>query len=313
MRLQPGQTIDDRRPFTRADARVAQLELSALWGPRYLRLFHDVYVSAAARPALSVRAGAAVALNGDGAYASHGTAAELWGAVVPDQGLIHVSVPAGKPRTERQGIRAHRARALTEVRLHDGITLSSPAQTVIEMASDGVGLLDLVVAADAMVRSGCLTLKELLAAAKTWTGPGVRVARRAARFVREGVDSPMESRLRMLVLLAGLAEPEVNHILRSEDGTWRMRFDLAYPGLKIVVEYDGLQHRDSEGQWKRDVQRREELDRLGWRLLIVHSDGIYDDPGATLDRIADLLRERGAERVRRTYKPEWRRFFPGRG
>ena len=53
---------------------------------------------------------------------------------------------------------------------------------------------------------------------------GTRLALRAAGLVREGVDSPMETRVRLLIVLAGLPEPSVNHIVRAEDGSWRMRF-----------------------------------------------------------------------------------------
>ena len=100
-------------------------------------------------------------------------------------------------------------------------------------------------------------------------GSGLRGAKR--RFVRKGADSPKETRLRMLLVLAGLPEPTVNLIIRNPDGGWRMRFDLSYPGLKLIIEYDGRQHAESSGQWRRDLSRREELDRLGWRLIVVTS------------------------------------------
>ena len=54
------------------------------------------------------------------------------------------------------------------------------------------------------------------------------------------------------------------------------------------------------------------IDKLGWRIIVVHREGIYQDPRETLDRISDALRERGARRVRRTYKAEYARYFPGR-
>ena len=75
----------------------------------------------------------------------------------------------------------------------------------------------------------------------------------------DGVDSGMETRLRLLLVLAGLPEPQVNVILRQPDGSWSMRLDLSYPHLELIVEYDGRQHADSTQQWKRDSRRREEL------------------------------------------------------
>jgi hypothetical protein len=53
---------------------------------------------------------------------------------------------------------------------------------------------------------------------------------------------PKRRERRMLLVLAGLPEPTVNLIIRNPDGSWRMRFDLSYPGLKLIIEYDGRQH-----------------------------------------------------------------------
>jgi very-short-patch-repair endonuclease len=311
MRLQREQPFDDSQPFTRADARAAGLSVSELVSRRYRRIYHDVYVRAGTRVDTTVRASVAVRLNGEGAFASHATSAELWGAAIPERGLVHVSTPDGRPRSERRGIRAHRAPAGSDVLMHRGLRVSAPAQSLLEMSRDRVDLIDLVVAADGMLRAGALDLDGLRAASAGWTGRGSRVAQRAAALARTGVDSSMESRLRLLIVLAGLPEPEVNHVVRDEIGTVRMRFDLAYLPLKLLIEYDGRQHADDEDQWKGDVRRRETLDRLGLRLLIVLRDGIYERPRETLDRIATTMRERGA-RVRRAYKPEWERYFPGR-
>jgi hypothetical protein len=274
MRLQRNQPFDDSRPFTRADARAAGLTVSELLGRRYRRIFHDVHLRAGARLDVSVRAAAAVGLNADGTYASHATAAQLWGAAVPEGEPVHVSVPDGSPRSERQGIRAHRSRSAPEVRLRMNVRVSAPCQALIEMAADGVNLVDLVVAADSLLRAGATSVDELRTGAARWTGRGARVARRAADLARKGVDSPMESRLRLLIVLAGLPEPEVNHVVRDEVGTTLLRFDLAYPALNLLVEYDGRQHAENETQWRKDVRRRETLDRLGLRLLIVLKDGI---------------------------------------
>ena len=172
--------------------------------------------------------------------------------------------------------------------------------------------VDLVVFGDSMVRAGHLTIARLVQAADAWRGRGRRLARRAARLVREGVDSPMESRLRMLIVLAGLPEPKVNIIIRNRRGEWLVRFDLCYPDFKVVVEYDGRQHAEDDEQWDHDIDRRERLDQRGYRLVVVRSKGIYVDPGRTLRRVRTALRERGCQTLPRRFNPEWRRYFPGR-
>jgi hypothetical protein len=84
-----------------------------------------------------------------------------------------------------------------------------PAQVFCELASGGVGLVDLVVAGDAMVKAKLVTLDLLRRAVASMSGGGVRLARRPLSYVSVGVDSAMESRLRML-LVGRPPEPQVN-------------------------------------------------------------------------------------------------------
>jgi very-short-patch-repair endonuclease len=114
----------------------------------------------------------------------------------------------------------------------------------------------------------------------------------------------MESRLRMLLVLAGLPAPQVNFIVRHPDGSWRMRFDLCCPALKLIIEYDGRQHAMNSAQWQRDLKRREELDAIGWRIIVVTAADLYDAPEQVLARVRDALVERGATGIRRHFKTE---------
>jgi hypothetical protein len=141
------------------------------------------------------------------------------------------------------------------------------------------------------------------------SGCGVRIARRALGYLRVGVDSPVESRLRMLLVLAGFPEPQVNLILRGFDGEWARRFDLCYLALKLIIEYDGDRHGDLEHR-ESDNDRREKLERLGYKIVQVTSLGIYRDPAKTLRRVADAMLELGGRPPAR-WRPEWRQHFPG--
>lgn len=172
-----------------------------------------------------------------------------------------------------------------------------------------MNLVDLVVIGDSLVRRTGLEAADLVAAADRWQGRGGGRARRAARLVRDGVDSIMESRLRMLIVLAGLPEPQVNLKLRHPNGDWWIRFDLCYANCRLVIEYDGRQHRDDEAQRQHDIKRREELDHLRYRLVIVTSQHLSREPRETLRRIRAALVDCGAIGVRRQFKTEWERYF----
>ena len=58
-----------------------------------------------------------------------------------------------------------------------------------------------------------------------------------------------------------------------------------------------------------DINRREELDRGRYRLVVVTRDGIYVEPERTLERGRDALTDCGAPDVPRRFSPEWRRRF----
>jgi len=300
--------LDVRRPFSRAQARAAGIKLREVLGPQFHKILYDSYVSASVPVTTRLRAEAALRISVSSAYVSHHTAAQLWGGVVPASSDVHITVPGNAPRSRRQGIRAHSATGPTMTSTHSGLRLSSPTQTFLDLAGT-LDLVDLVLLGDSLVKAKRVTPEDLVTAASQWAGNGAARARRAARFVRHGVDSPKETRVRMLLVLAGLPEPTVNLIIRKPDGTWRMRFDLSYPGFKLIIEYDGRQHAEDSAQWRRDLVRREELDRMGWRLIVITSDDLHDAPEAVLTRVRDALTERGAVDIRRRFKNEWVRYF----
>ena len=235
------------------------------------------------------------------------TAAELLGGVVPPSAFVHLAVPPGA-RLRASGIDARVVTVEASARFR-GIPVTTAEDTFVHLGSE-LGLVDLVVLGDSLVSAGRTSAPALVRAAVRVAGPRGRVLHRAAGLVRVGVDSPMESRLRMLLVLAGLPEPVVNHIEYTDDGRWLRRFDLAYPDLRVAVEYDGRQHAESRRQWERDVERRESLDRDGWRLVVVLSRGIYREPGVTLERVAAALTYAGA--VARVTSDEWQAHFRGR-
>ena len=74
----------------------------------------------------------------------------------------------------------------------------------------------------------------------------------------------METRLRWLLLRAGLPTPEVQTDLRDADGRLIGRADLYYPAARLVVEYDGANHRE---RLVEDNRRQNLLMDAGYALL----------------------------------------------
>jgi hypothetical protein len=197
----------------------------------------------------------------------------------------------------------------SQCRVVGGIRSSDFGQLFLELAGS-LPFVDAVVAGDAMVRAGLITLEGLVGFCRRARGKHSRTARRTVAYVREGVDSPMETRLRLLLVLAGLPEPKVNHLLVDAFGVVRRRLDLAYPELKLIVEFDGRHHIERVSQWDADIDRREALDEEGWRTLIVTSAGVYKNPQATVEKVRRALIARGASVG--PIRSRYRVHFPGR-
>jgi hypothetical protein len=225
---QPKSTFDPRQPFSRAEARAAGLTTEMLLSKRFHKIFWDSYVAREVPVTPLLRSKAAIRLVPDGSYLSHHTAAELWGAALPADGATHITLPSANGRLVRQGIRSHYRQNPAGTTLRKGLPISTPEQTFLDLGAVGVKLVDLVVVADGLIRARHTSPERLIEAAAQWSGKGCRVAWRAAVLAREGVDSPQETRLRLLLVLAGLPEPRVNLIIRGRDGSWRRRCDLAY-------------------------------------------------------------------------------------
>jgi hypothetical protein len=294
-------------PFTLRRGLDAGLSERVLRGPGYRRLLHGVYAPVEVTPTVTVRARAALLVAPTGALLARHSAATLWGGVVPATPDIQLDIPPGS-RLRVAGVDARVRRAPGSAR-HHGLPVTSPTQTFLDLAGD-LDLVDLVVLGDSLVRAGVVTPPQLVNAATAFRGRRARHVRRAAALVRVGVDSPMETRLRLLVVLAGFPEPVVNHPLRDDNGRVRYRLDLAYPQWRIAVEYDGRQHAENTAQWRWDVQRREDLDADGWRLVLVLSGDLYRSPARTLERIRSAARAQGV--LLPTRSDEWCRYFPQR-
>jgi very-short-patch-repair endonuclease len=295
-------------PFRRVDAVGAGLSDSVLRGPDFVQLFHGVYVHGSVALVPKVWVAAALAVHPPSAYASHHSAGRLYELPVPLHGPEHVTVRSRSDRRRTGEFRHHLMRPGARVRLVDGIRASAPDSLFCELA-EHLGLVDLVVAGDHLVRWHGLTLDRLASAAAIAQPKVRRLAVRAAGLVRREVDSAMETRVRMLLVLAGLPEPQVNVAVRWPDGRVRYRFDLCYPAYKVIVEYDGRQHRADLDQWDHDIGRRDWMDAEGWSFVPVVARGVYRRPDETLDRVAAALTRAGAVGLPREYRAEWRQHF----
>lgn len=301
--------FNTRRPFPRWRGIKAGLGRASLEGPGFRRILYGVLVAADVPDTPHLRAEAALLCFFASAFASHRTAARVWRVPVTLPPGEDVTVPEVGHRLRRAGVTCH-VRVATEVAVIGGVRVSTLPDLFVELASL-LPLVELVVVGDWMVRRHRVRPAALIAAAAGAGGRAGALARSAAAYVREKVDSPMETRLRMLLVLAGLPEPEVNLEIRTVDGEVLRRYDLCWPGVRVIVEYDGRHHVEREEQWEKDLTRREAIDDSEWRILVVVSSGIYKSPQQTVERVHRLLRARGLAGLPAVLNNDWRPHFPG--
>ncbi|MGN6502152.1 MAG: endonuclease domain-containing protein [Pseudolysinimonas sp.] len=231
---------------------------------------------------------------------SHATAALLHGAELPWEfersPTLHVS-RVGDTRFRRPGVRGHRVRRM-QVCTVDGLPVVSPAHTWVQLAAT-LSHDDLVAVGDRWVtprgpwrarRPPLTSIDALAGAIDDHAGErGVARARIALRSVRVGSESRMETRLRLLLVGAGLPEPELNPAVPV--GGRVLHPDLLFRQWGLVLEYEGDGHRTDPTAWRRDISRREALQSAGYRVLQVHSDDMHVEPQRFLARVSRVISE----------------------
>jgi hypothetical protein len=109
--------------------------------------------------------------------------------------------------------------------------------------------------------------------------------------LRPGVDSPPETRTRLVLVAAGLPEPLVNADVLDHTGAWLARPDLSWPRWRVAVEYEGDHHRTDRAQWRRDLGRDAVLQANGWLVLRVGADDLVR-PDRLVARVRAALASR---------------------
>jgi len=226
---------------------------------------------------------------------------------VPDDTEIHFAYRRDIRQSRVHGIRLHRFRSDFATVKRYGLRTTTPEQTFVHLTRH-LTFLDLVGLGDQLVKPGRWTSPgDIRTFAENWTGQGRSMARDAATFLREGVDSVPESKLRMLFVLGGLPEPVVNHIIREGDRITH-RIELAFPEQRLAFEYDGRWHL-APGPAAHDSERRGFLsEHKGWTFELVDSDDLFLTPDLTLQRCAQVLANHGIT-VPTRLDDRWRQHF----
>jgi very-short-patch-repair endonuclease len=156
--------------------------------------------------------------------------------------------------------------------------VSSPARTAFDLGRRGV-LRQSVPRLDALARATGVTADDVGRLARDHRGARNLTRLAPALAEMDGrAESVRESLLRLMVVEAGFPRPTLQHTVRDDRGYFVARVDLAWPALKLALEYDGSHH-DDPAQIALDRRRLNALHMCGWRVLVVDRHQMQDEAG----------------------------------
>ncbi|MDX6276031.1 MAG: hypothetical protein QOJ72_159 [Nocardioidaceae bacterium] len=286
---------------------AAGMSPAQLRGARVQRIFRGVYAAAGLELTTKVYLDAALLVMPADAVVSHTSAMTLYGLDAPRR-FPRLSFSTNTAAVSRHPtIELHRRRGRLTRYEQAGLPVTGPDRTFVDCACV-LSFIELVQLGDWLLHTNATTPEVLSSYAQARHLDGVRRARRALRWVRSGAESPRETLVRLMLVLARMPEPECNLDIRTAAGRFIARGDLPYPAWKVLVEYDGQQHVTDPKQRQRDRERREDLEAEGWRVIIVTARDLRE-PRSIPWRVFKALRDRGYTGPPPRFNDTWSRWF----
>jgi len=221
---------------------------------------------------------AAVLACGDGAALSHFSAAGLWGLLAAGGQQIHVTAPR---RRRVAGIVVHWSPLDGERLRRDGIVVTSPARTLVDLAD----------VAPRRTLERAIDEAEYLRLDRTGLEP--RHGRRGSKNLSSvlAVHRPGTTRTRseleeLFLALCdehGVERPEVNVYIEG------FECDFAFREQRLVVETDGAAAHGTHRARERDPIRDAELQLAGWVVMRVTWVRLLNDPDGVAAQVRRAL------------------------
>jgi hypothetical protein len=230
------------------------------------------------------RAFAAVLACGPGAVLGHGTAASLWGVDQRWRTPFEVIVSTAR---RRPGIRTHRV-ALTrrDIRKHNGIRVTSPARTILDIAPR---LTDarLKRAVNDLRIARHLRIADLAEAMERYPRhPGTARVRPTVEVPQGPTRSRFEDAFIAFCARYGLPTPEVNtRVLGYE-------VDALFPVERVIVELDGYDFHRTRDAFESDRDRDATTLAGGLPTVRITWERLTDLPEKEATRLHGILAAR---------------------
>jgi hypothetical protein len=245
-------------PFTTHEAERFGLSRKALQSGPWRHVFRDVWIHEDIPDSHTVRVAAVRLVMSDGYLCGH-TAAYVYKIDVPDpkSDLVWVAYPPGARLRARPGTLVKElAVDAGDVQVWGGVRITTELRTAFDCGR-WLSLIDAVVVADYFAHQGKITAATLAAYTHDHRGlRGIKQLDRVIGLIEPRTESPMETRLRLLLNFAGLTGFEPQYEV-FKGGKLVGRVDFAFVTERVIVEYDGSHH----WQQRRDDDRRRDAIR----------------------------------------------------
>lgn len=210
---------------------------------------------------------------------------------------VHVGIHRPKRAPRRPDVRGHQfTRGFIHLGECDGLPMTDAASTWASLGNC-MGLDDLVASTDAVLRvprhpggfkpvteQAMATREELVTLSERKGRPGAPKLRSALELARIGSASPPETRIRLLIREAGLPEPALDYDVYDEHGRFLGCSELAYPELKVAIEYESDGHLVRR-QLERDIDKYQSYTEAGWATVRLTSEHVFKSPTEAVRRI----------------------------
>ncbi|MGQ7296199.1 DUF559 domain-containing protein [Quadrisphaera sp. KR29] len=204
-----------------------------------------------------------------------------------------LAVPRGARLRHQSGLAVRRQRLHPETRETRvrGVRLLSPE----DLWAQRCGELDeesAVALGDGVLRLLRDDLRAMHAALERLPVEERATARRVLDQVRYEVCSPVETRLRLLLVRAGVPEASRFAAPLPREGRAEVWPDLQWDSVRVAVEVDGPHHGTDE-QHERDIRRRRRTEQHGWTQVVVSSREVMAQPDDVVRWVSEELRRAG--------------------
>jgi very-short-patch-repair endonuclease len=232
---------------------------------------------------------AVLQLKGDAVLAG-AAAAYVWKICDEPPAAVDVLL-AERGARDLENVTIHRVSGLEkrDVRWRNGLPVTSPARTLVDLAASATEA-ELESALAMARRKGLLRDHELsdVIARVPPKKPGLwrlQALRERPPETLAATRSRYERLFRELLKSANLPGPQVNHPLQ------RHECDFVFEAFKLIVEVDGWAfHKD---RWKQDAARDARLAAGGYTVIRIPATRLDDEPLAVIAELAAALAVRG--------------------